>query len=1117
MSRPRDLGILVDIGQGKRFVEIHRICLKQIVVYSHVISRMAKIVPSQFPPIRDETCGMVFACRSIVCAAMLFPALLAQAQTPCENGFAGIFPCNKVDLLSFLPKEEMGGGELNDIWGWTDPMTGAEYALVGTVNGTSFVDIGDPINPVYLGNLPTHAGVAIWRDIKVYQDHAYIVADNSGAHGLQVFDLTQLRSISNAPVVFAETSHLPAFDDAHNIIINEDSGFAYAVGSEVASGGLIMIDLSSPTNPVQTGAFSDDGYTHDAQCVIYSGPDTNHSGSEICFACNEDTVTIVDVTTKTNPVQLEREGYPGATYTHQGWLTEDQAYFVMNDEEDPGNTKTHVFDVSNLTNISYIGFHQQNHAARDHNLYIVSNLVYQANYQAGLRILELTDLSQANLTLVGHFDTYPDGDGFAFLGAWSCYPFFESGIVIVSSSEHGLFVLHPNLESAAHSNLAISVRDSEDPLHTTNRLTYVIGVTNEGPDNVAGIVVEANMPTGVVFNQIDQIDDADDTAGFAGGTKSGVAWSGTQGWVELDSTGLAAGSGSFTSRVIDAQQTVSWDTFSWIPFMPYGKPLTDGGLADAGYPFDPSAHTILGEKSFRARSQSHPEAGDIGHGRIGLTLLLHLDESPATNGTVISNSSGVPNHATLLAGDGGLNRSVTGLFHSAISLDGLDDYLVTATPVLSAVPLQPVTIFGWVRPSGDGTLWSQYESGETNRFAARFDAGALVVEKDDVAICSSVSPIPTGQWHHVAYRRESDGTSALFLNGKMEASAVDTNGFAAVPFRIGTRRPGLDPLPADVDECAVSISALSEAQIEAYYLRDVLDIRFQVRSCDDDLCAGESFLGPDGTSLTWFDERSNLQAGTPSVAQSVAPNNRYFQYRAEFSSKRTDVSPRLVHVEIAGDHYGLGAVVLSQGSAAGVDPLVLDFGTIPASGSAEATVAVTVPSTATGTLIQRSEIVYAEVADLQSEDDYDEEETVLADTDSDGLADFHDEDDDGDVMPDVWELQFGLNPTSSADALLNSDGDWANNRSEYIADTSPTDTNSVLSLSIQPQSNGIALIADTSTQRLYTMEWAEQPTNTHWIVLPGFGAIPGQGPGTIFLDGDLQPRRTYRLEVTLPE
>src|SRR5687767_15920757 len=76
--------------------------------------------------------------------------------TPCVNGFAGGYPCARVDVESFVPTSVIGGGATNDIWGWTDPTTGKEYALVGRTTGTSFVDISNPGAPVYVGNLPTH-------------------------------------------------------------------------------------------------------------------------------------------------------------------------------------------------------------------------------------------------------------------------------------------------------------------------------------------------------------------------------------------------------------------------------------------------------------------------------------------------------------------------------------------------------------------------------------------------------------------------------------------------------------------------------------------------------------------------------------------------------------------------------------------------------------------------------------------------------------------------------------------------------------------------------------------------------------------------------------------------
>jgi choice-of-anchor B domain-containing protein len=361
---------------------------------------------------------------------------------------ADIFQCENVDLVGFLTLAQIGGGSGNDLWGWTDPVTGHEYALVGRSNGLAFVDVSNPTFPVYVGNLPTHTNNSVWRDVKVYADHAFIVSDNNPGHGMQVFNLNQLRDVASPPVTFSNTAHYPGFGEAHNIVINEDSGFAYAVGSETCSGGLHMVDISTPASPVGAGCFSSDGYTHDAQCVIYSGPDAEHQGKEICFNSNEDTVTIVDVTNKGNPLQLSRTPYANSGYVHQGWLTEDQQYFIQDDEFDEidngHNTRTYTWDVSDLDAPVLTGHWDAGGKSIDHNQYVRGGYTYQANYRRGLRILELIAPETGTMSEYAYFDTYPSNDGNGFSGAWSVYPFFASGLVIVSDISRGLFILQPH-------------------------------------------------------------------------------------------------------------------------------------------------------------------------------------------------------------------------------------------------------------------------------------------------------------------------------------------------------------------------------------------------------------------------------------------------------------------------------------------------------------------------------------------------------------------------------------------------------------------------------------------------------------------------------------------------
>jgi choice-of-anchor B domain-containing protein len=330
---------------------------------------------------------------------------------------------------------------------------------MGLRNGVAFIDLSDPENPLYVGKLPTHTDPSLWRDVKVFADHAFIVSDQNDDHGMQVFDLTELRSVLSPPATFAETAHFigpvgTRLWSAHNIEINEETGFAYVVGTSPSpapcAGGLYMIDINTPTSPQFAGCFSGDGYTHDVQCVVYHGPDLQHVGKEICFASNEDTLTIVDVTNKQNPVQLSATGYTDHGYVHQGWLTEDHRYFLHDDELDERNfghnTRTYTWDIADLDDPELTGFWDAAGSSVDHNQYIKGRYTYQANYKRGLRILEIVDPSTATLQEVAFFDTHVEGGNTTeFRGAWSSYPFFDSGIVLVSDISRGLFVLRPRL------------------------------------------------------------------------------------------------------------------------------------------------------------------------------------------------------------------------------------------------------------------------------------------------------------------------------------------------------------------------------------------------------------------------------------------------------------------------------------------------------------------------------------------------------------------------------------------------------------------------------------------------------------------------------------------------
>ena len=376
----------------------------------------------------------------------------------CTGGVAGSYECNEVDLMAYMDKTDIGGSNntsLNDIWGWTDPTTQKEYALVGLSNGTSFVDISDAENPVYLGRLPTHTNNSTWRDIKVYSNHAFIVSE-AGGHGMQVFDLTELRNVSS-PVQFTATAHYSQFGNAHNIFINEDTGFAYAVGTSTCGpGGLHIVDISNPVAPAKAACVSDPstgrsgtGYVHDVQCVVYNGPDTEHVGKEICVGSNETNVWVADLSTKSDDSSGAKTiglGSYDDYYTHQGWLTEDHRYFIQNDELDENNgavnsTRTLIWDLEDLDNPTIETTYFGPTPSIDHNNYIIGDYVYMSHYTSGLRILDISDISSPSEA--AFFDVYPNNNNTSFDGTWSNYPYYGSGNVVVTSIDEGLFVLRP--------------------------------------------------------------------------------------------------------------------------------------------------------------------------------------------------------------------------------------------------------------------------------------------------------------------------------------------------------------------------------------------------------------------------------------------------------------------------------------------------------------------------------------------------------------------------------------------------------------------------------------------------------------------------------------------------
>jgi len=441
-------------------------------------------------------------CISILCLSLLISCqyedyddskVIDSPLATCIDGIAAVsvaghsheYSCSNYDLMSYVTLEEMDAEAGNDCWGWTDSTTGREYAIMGINNGTAFIDITDSTSPVYLGKLPTSTVDSAWRDMKVYNDHVYIVSEAQG-HGLQVFNLSKLRGVESKQVFSADYID-NSFGQAHNIAINEDLGYAYIAGScydppckldRSNSKGLYIFDLKNPLAPEVVTELPSFGYSHDAHIVTYKGPDQDYVGKEIYVGSNEDRVDIVDVTNKMEPKLISSFNYDHQ-YTHQSWLTEDHKYALLGDEVDETIIGVRPFEllpdaktrtiIINLTDLDDPKLHYNYFAetkAIDHNGYVKGTEFFLASYTAGLRVLDILNIDQKSISEIGFFNTYHDddnsgivkktsstkwsdpgdhigekGEGGPFSGAWSVYPYFKSENIIISDINSGLFVV----------------------------------------------------------------------------------------------------------------------------------------------------------------------------------------------------------------------------------------------------------------------------------------------------------------------------------------------------------------------------------------------------------------------------------------------------------------------------------------------------------------------------------------------------------------------------------------------------------------------------------------------------------------------------------------------------
>ncbi|MCU0405813.1 MAG: choice-of-anchor B family protein [Ignavibacteriaceae bacterium] len=325
---------------------------------------------------------------------------------------------NNVTLLSTLNQYPSAG--YSNIWGYVAP-NGIEYALLGVRTGTSIISLADPNNPVECAFIP--APQSSWRELKVHGNYAYVATDVSG-NGLQIIDLSQLPN--TATLVNTLNTY---FNDAHDLLIED--GFCYVVGGD-GVGGMSILDLSNPVNPVRTAYYTGSGYIHD----IYVWNDT------VIASCGSlQQYHLIDVTNKSNPQLISASITLPGIYAHSGWMTEDKRYFFATEEFNVRDMT--VWDLQDRSSWDLVipSWGLSNNSVI-HNLYIIDNYAHISYYTSGYLVLDITN--PLSPQIAGQYDTYPQNNGGTYNGAWGVYPFLPSGNTIISDINTGLYVLRFN-------------------------------------------------------------------------------------------------------------------------------------------------------------------------------------------------------------------------------------------------------------------------------------------------------------------------------------------------------------------------------------------------------------------------------------------------------------------------------------------------------------------------------------------------------------------------------------------------------------------------------------------------------------------------------------------------
>lgn len=367
--------------------------------------------------------------------------------------FSGFIFSQNYEIENIRAIGQIPSTSFSDIWGYTAP-NGHEFALAGKYGGTSIIDIStNPHNPTEVGFIP--GANSTWRDLKVHDTYCYVTNETDG--GLDIIDLSDPFN----PVKVG--AYIATFSSAHNIYIAD--GYAYIFGADAGTGGCRILDLATdPENPTEVG-FWEEAYFHDG----YVKNDTLY-GCGIYFG----SLFIVDVSDKSNPTTMVEHNY--SSYgSHAVWVSDDSKYAITADEKSGGYIN--IFDIQDFSNINHLSTWYPNEPQAQnksvHNVFWKDDLLYISYYVYGTRVVDMSDPS--NPVEVGYYDFYP-GQAGLYNGNWGTYPYTANGLIYSTDfSGNGFFVMsYPYMGEIEF----VELNDTED-----NSSLIPLGVTiDESPD-----------------------------------------------------------------------------------------------------------------------------------------------------------------------------------------------------------------------------------------------------------------------------------------------------------------------------------------------------------------------------------------------------------------------------------------------------------------------------------------------------------------------------------------------------------------------------------------------------------------------------------------------------------